>query len=119
MADDDPSVLAVLGTVLAAVGVVLTGVTDPEHVWALLGETPPALIIVDLDMPDVNGIELCRRPDDRLYRAKAPGRQRVLPAGRQAGESVGPVHPISRRGNLGVRAGEEAPLTSLAVECSG
>ncbi len=65
--DDDPSVLAVLETLLAPVGVVVTGVTDPEHFWALLGEAPPDMVIVDLDMPDVNGLELCRvlRADPR------------------------------------------------------
>ena len=58
--DDDPSVLAALVALLEPAGFVVTGVTAPDRFWAALSETAPDLVILDLDMPEVNGIELCR-----------------------------------------------------------
>ncbi len=65
--DDDPSVLAALIALLEPAGLVVSGVTEPERFWAALRETTPDLVILDLDMPEVNGIELCRllRADPR------------------------------------------------------
>lgn len=65
--DDDPSVLAALIALLEPAGLVVTGVTEPERFWAALRETTPDLLILDLDMPEVSGIELCRllRADPR------------------------------------------------------
>jgi diguanylate cyclase (GGDEF)-like protein len=58
--DDDPSVLAALGALLEPAGLTVTGVMEPERFWAALGETTPDLVVLDLDMPEVSGIELCR-----------------------------------------------------------
>ena len=65
--DDDPSVLAALGVLLEPAGLMVTGVAEPGRFWAALRETTPDLVILDLDMPEVNGIELCRllRADPR------------------------------------------------------
>ncbi len=65
--DDDPSVLAALVALLEPAGSTVTGVTEPEGFWAALRETTPDLVILDLDMPEVSGIELCRllRADPR------------------------------------------------------
>ena len=65
--DDDPSVLAALAALLGPAGSTVTGVTEPERFWAALGETTPDLVVLDLDMPEVSGIELCRllRADPR------------------------------------------------------
>ncbi|MHB1988313.1 MAG: response regulator [Acidimicrobiales bacterium] len=65
--DDDPSVLAALAVLLEPLGLVVTGETEPERFWAALGESTPDLVVLDLDMPEVSGIELCRllRADPR------------------------------------------------------
>lgn len=65
--DDDPSVLAALVTLLEPAGLTVTGVAGPERFWAALRETTPDLVVLDLDMPEVSGIELCRllRADPR------------------------------------------------------
>ena len=65
--DDDPPVLAALVAHLEPAGLTVTGVTEPERFWAALRETTPDLVVLDLDMPEVSGIELCRllRADPR------------------------------------------------------
>ena len=65
--DDDPAVLAALVAILEPAGIVVTGVTEPERFWATLRESAPDLVVLDLDMPAVSGIELCRllRADPR------------------------------------------------------
>src|SRR5207253_2916924 len=37
-----------------------TTLADPGRFWAALEEVEPELLILDLDMPGVNGVELCR-----------------------------------------------------------
>jgi diguanylate cyclase (GGDEF)-like protein len=65
--DDDPSVLATLAALLEPAGLTVTGVAEPGRFWAALRETTPDLVVLDLDMPEVSGIELCRllRADPR------------------------------------------------------
>lgn len=57
--DDDPSVLAMLAAILEPAGWTVTGVADPQRFWAALAETTPDLVVLDLDMPELSGIELC------------------------------------------------------------
>jgi len=65
--DDDPQVLALLQTLLEPYGVRLTTLSDPLRFWDVLQETSPNLLMLDVDMPNLNGIELCRvvRNDQR------------------------------------------------------
>nr|MBA3969329.1 response regulator [Gemmatimonadota bacterium] len=65
--DDDPHMLAVLRGMLAPTGIQLTTESDPLRFWEVLEETTPDLLILDLDLPHVSGIEICRvvRSDQR------------------------------------------------------
>jgi diguanylate cyclase (GGDEF)-like protein len=58
--DDDPVVLAVLERLLEPMGIELTSTSDPMRFWDLLDQGMPDLVIFDVDMPGVDGIELCR-----------------------------------------------------------
>jgi diguanylate cyclase (GGDEF)-like protein len=58
--DDDPNVLAVLEALLQPVGVHFTGLSDPLRFWDVLEGLPPDLLLLDIQMPFVSGIELCR-----------------------------------------------------------
>lgn len=58
--DDDPAVLDVLAALLGPAGIRFTGLSDPLHFWEALEGSPPDLLILDIQMPSVSGIELCR-----------------------------------------------------------
>lgn len=58
--DDDPELLAALGTILEPHGIDLLTLTNPMEFWDVLERTSPDLLILDVDMPGVNGLDLCR-----------------------------------------------------------
>jgi len=65
--DDDPSVLGALVALLEPIGMEFRGVTEAERFWEVLSETTPDIVVLDFDMPEVSGVELCRllRADPR------------------------------------------------------
>ncbi|MCW2780158.1 MAG: Two component response regulator receiver modulated diguanylate cyclase [Marmoricola sp.] len=65
--DDDPVMLAALPAVLATEPIDCTTLEDPRKFWAMLEQTGPDLVVLDLDMPHLDGIALCRiiRTDPR------------------------------------------------------
>ena len=58
--DDDPALLSMIETLLQPLHARVVSVTDPLRVLNVLAETSPDLVILDVDMPQLNGIELCR-----------------------------------------------------------
>jgi DNA-binding response OmpR family regulator len=58
--DDDPEFLQILRKVLEPQGFHLTTVTDPQCFWDVLQATQPDLLLLDVEMPTVSGIDLCR-----------------------------------------------------------
>ncbi|MGL6339329.1 MAG: response regulator, partial [Waterburya sp.] len=58
--DDDPQMLDFLRILLTPWGFNLTLLEDPQQFWQTLQQTAPDLLILDIEMPDVNGIELCQ-----------------------------------------------------------
>ncbi|HEY5864706.1 MAG TPA: response regulator [Candidatus Tectomicrobia bacterium] len=58
--DDDPYVLATLRTLLEPQGFTLTTLDDPHKCWDILTQVAPDLLVLDIDMPHVDGITLCR-----------------------------------------------------------
>lgn len=68
--DDDPAVLAALKGLLEREGLALTAITDGTRLWEVLDEVSPDLLMLDVDMPRVGGIELCRAVrNDRRWSA--------------------------------------------------
>ncbi len=58
--DDDPQMLDILRTLLTPWGFILTLLDNPQNFWTTLEATNPDLLILDIEMPNLNGIDLCR-----------------------------------------------------------
>jgi DNA-binding response OmpR family regulator/HPt (histidine-containing phosphotransfer) domain-containing protein len=58
--DDDPNVLQILRIVLENWDLEVITLQDPQQFWQVLESTSPDLLILDLIMPDCNGIDLCQ-----------------------------------------------------------
>ncbi|MBD2415491.1 multi-component transcriptional regulator [Nostoc calcicola FACHB-389] len=58
--DDDPLILAALRPMLEPWGMRMTALDNPLRFWEVLQSTTPDLLILDVDMPQISGIELCQ-----------------------------------------------------------
>jgi diguanylate cyclase (GGDEF)-like protein len=58
--DDDPAVLEAMRVLLESHDLEVSTLADPLRFWEQLEEVAPELLILDVDMPGVNGPELCR-----------------------------------------------------------
>jgi DNA-binding response OmpR family regulator/HPt (histidine-containing phosphotransfer) domain-containing protein len=58
--DDDRLLLDGIGALLSQQGMIVTTLSEPSQFWETLETSTPDLLILDLDMPTHNGIELCR-----------------------------------------------------------
>jgi diguanylate cyclase (GGDEF)-like protein len=58
--DDDPAVLELLHALLAPRRIEVHPLDDPLRFWDALEQATPDLLVLDVDMPHLNGIELCR-----------------------------------------------------------
>lgn len=58
--DDDPKILATISTLLEPWGLKVTTLDDARRFWETLEEAIPDLLILDVKMPYLNGIELCQ-----------------------------------------------------------
>ncbi|MGG6239436.1 response regulator [Nodosilinea sp. AN01ver1] len=59
--DDDPAMLAQLRRLLPPWGLDVVTLDDPRQIWASLKASPPDLVLLDLDMPHLSGLELCQQ----------------------------------------------------------
>ena len=66
--DDDPAISAALEALLAPQGLAVTTLNEPLRFWDVLNDVAPDMLVLDLDMPDLGGIDLCRavRSDARF-----------------------------------------------------
>jgi two-component system KDP operon response regulator KdpE len=59
--DDEPQILRAMRTILAAKGFRVTTASRGEEGLALAAAQPPDVVILDLSLPDIDGIEVCAR----------------------------------------------------------
>jgi diguanylate cyclase (GGDEF)-like protein len=57
--DDDDEILESVRHVLENAGLQVATLTDPERFWEVLVEAAPDLVILDIAMPGVDGLEVC------------------------------------------------------------
>jgi DNA-binding response OmpR family regulator len=70
--DDDLKILAILRALLVPWGFKVTTLSDPQKFWKVLPIAKPDLLILDVEMPIVNGLELCQSVRDRADWAHLP-----------------------------------------------
>ncbi|HUX44718.1 MAG TPA: response regulator transcription factor [Terracidiphilus sp.] len=58
--DDEPQITRVLRAALSAQGMDVRTANDPEEGVRLFSEWPPDLVVTDLMMPGMTGVEVCR-----------------------------------------------------------
>ncbi|HEY9654150.1 MAG TPA: response regulator [Crinalium sp.] len=58
--DDDGAIAANLAHLLQPFGVEVTGLSDPHQFWEMLTATMPNLLLLDLEMPGFDGVDLCQ-----------------------------------------------------------
>ncbi|MHC0062987.1 response regulator [Nostoc sp. UIC 10890] len=65
--DDDPQIQALLQTLLSPWGLKAIALEDPLQFWKTLEAVAPDMLILDVELPYTNGIELCQlvRNDSR------------------------------------------------------
>ena len=65
--DDDRIFLSTVKSLLEPWGMEITGLENPQHFWNTLESVSPDLLILDVEMPEIGGIELCQavRTDPR------------------------------------------------------
>jgi two-component system, OmpR family, KDP operon response regulator KdpE len=59
--DDEPSILATMAPLLRARGYEVATATTGHAALEAVDRQPPQLVILDLGLPDLDGIEVCRR----------------------------------------------------------
>jgi PAS domain S-box-containing protein len=70
--DDDPQLLATVRTLLQPWGLHVTTLNNPNRFWETLAAAAPDLLILDIKMPDINGIELCQVVRNDLHWSGLP-----------------------------------------------
>ncbi|MEG4169558.1 MULTISPECIES: response regulator [unclassified Microcoleus] len=58
--DDDPVMLVKLSALLTPWGLEVTNLQEPQQFWEVLITIEPDLVVLDLEMPIVSGLELCQ-----------------------------------------------------------
>lgn len=58
--DDDPEILSLLSALLESRAVTVKTLDDPTQFWTCLESFAPDLLVLDVDMPKLGGLDLCR-----------------------------------------------------------
>ena len=97
--DDDPRTLRYVRDTLSRAGYEVVGTGDPEEALVLMEDKRPHLVLLDLMLPDTDGIELMRSfldiADVPVIFLSGYGRDTVIAGALQAGAADYVVKPFS------------------------
>ena len=60
LVEDDPALATVLAHMLEGAGLRVETVVDPREAWEALERVRPDLVVLEVEMPHVDGLDLCR-----------------------------------------------------------
>src|SRR2546427_8782223 len=116
IADDTPANLHILQLRLAASGYEIITATDGEEAITAARQHHPDLILLDVMMPKMDGIEVCRQlradpslPFIPIIMVTAKTDSRDVVAGLEAGGDQYPTKPVGQ-GPLGARGQAQLPV---------
>ncbi len=100
LVDDDPKVLSLMRRGLAYAGYAVDLAADGEKALSIARDSPPDLVVLDVMLPGLDGIEVCRRlragdPDLPILMLTARGRVPDRVAGLDAGADDYLVKPFA------------------------
>jgi CheY-like chemotaxis protein len=67
IADDDRDVRTMLRTLLELDGHEVIEARDGDEAWRLCVESQPAVVVADIQMPGIDGLQLCRKIRESPY----------------------------------------------------
>jgi DNA-binding response OmpR family regulator/HPt (histidine-containing phosphotransfer) domain-containing protein len=70
--DDDPILLQSLTHQLTAYNFQVSALDDPQQFWVILNGVQPDCLILDVQMPSINGLQLCQELRSKLNWKKLP-----------------------------------------------
>jgi DNA-binding response OmpR family regulator len=72
LVDDEPRVASALAFAVEGTEVRLRAVSDPEHLWEEVAAEVPSVILLDLQLKEASGIDLCKELRARPETAAVP-----------------------------------------------
>jgi DNA-binding response OmpR family regulator len=132
VADDDPVVLASTSRILQLNGFFVVSCSDGETALRLFSELSPALLIADIRMPRLDGLELCLKvremsdapililtdvaDEARAARALEAGADDYIRKPFGATEFLARVRVALRRGHPGAARGERLAIGEITLD---
>jgi DNA-binding response OmpR family regulator len=58
--DDDLQILSALPKILEPLGLEVVSLSEPQKIWETLDQSMPSLVILDIEMPALTGLDLCQ-----------------------------------------------------------
>jgi EAL domain-containing protein (putative c-di-GMP-specific phosphodiesterase class I) len=102
--DDDPAIAELVANAARSSGFEAIATTDPAEFKTLMEEDPAGLVVLDLQMPDVDGIELLR------HLAESDASPGVILMSGAEGRIVAAAERLARQYDLNVRAVMRKPF---------